>query len=341
LPAYLQLAFPAMLSRKGGLSKRVVSQLRVGNQHKMGPSGIQSLLYEMHTLRFNTLQAQYYEAMFELTRGRQIAESDGSQPSLHSFIRQHFPAFGNFSDPQRYAGFVPSEYYLAQMMNKAIELEEAAADQHTACLGPDQIAIDDSHKINKHMAKIDGCPVFSALWTCMDSRYIRAQALTLTKAHEERVGPLMAVAKSIKLYGHDSPSIAFSDDPIKVCIIIIKMLCLSSLFIQDKQLLLGAFPNLSKGLTPMAIAHGLETLELPSTLKVEVLGTANLVEAAFSSLMAPLDNDPNHCICVSMDAEWNISRTVGVSIIQIAPHSDPDIVYIIPVWLSSHLCKVL
>lgn len=33
------------------------------------------------------------------------------------------------------------------MMNKAIECEEADANQHTACLGPDQIAIDDSHKV--------------------------------------------------------------------------------------------------------------------------------------------------------------------------------------------------
>ena len=34
----------------------------------------------------------------------------------------------------------------------------------------------------------------------MDSHYIRAQALTLTKAHEERAGPLSGIAKSIKLY---------------------------------------------------------------------------------------------------------------------------------------------
>jgi hypothetical protein len=125
-------------------------------------------------LHFNTLLAQYCEAIFELVRGHQLAESKSSQPTLHSYIPCCFPTFGNFSDPQGYAASVPSEYYLAHMMNKAIELDEAAADQHTACIGPDQIAIDDSHKVNKHMAKIDGCPIFSALWTCMDSRYIQA-----------------------------------------------------------------------------------------------------------------------------------------------------------------------
>jgi hypothetical protein len=68
------------------------------------------------------------------------------------------------------------------------------------------------------MAKIDGIPIFHALWTCMDSCYIQAQALTLTKAHEERVGPLLGVAKSVRLYGYDGPSVVFSDDPVKVSV---------------------------------------------------------------------------------------------------------------------------
>ena len=33
------------------------------------------------------------------------------------------------------------------MLNKAIELEQADADQHTVCFAPDQLAIDDSHKV--------------------------------------------------------------------------------------------------------------------------------------------------------------------------------------------------
>jgi len=73
-----------------------------------------------------------------------------------------------------------------------------------------------SYQVNKHIAKIDGVPIFGALWTCMDSRYIRAQALTLTKLHDERLGPLMAVANSLSAYGYANPPVAFSDDPTKV-----------------------------------------------------------------------------------------------------------------------------
>ncbi|PBK95110.1 hypothetical protein ARMGADRAFT_1028531 [Armillaria gallica] len=65
------------------------------------------------------------------------------------------------------------------------ERDEADADQHTACLKPDQLAIDDSHKVNKHIAKQDVVPIFSVLWTCMSSYYIHSQALMVTKSHEE------------------------------------------------------------------------------------------------------------------------------------------------------------
>ncbi|KAJ7479110.1 hypothetical protein FB451DRAFT_1172230 [Mycena latifolia] len=314
LPAYLRLAFPAILSRKTGLSKNVLTMLRSGNQHKMGPSGVHAMLYEMHTLRYNTLLLQYLESAFEQQRGVQMFNS--TQSTLHPFSADPscIPPFGDFADPQRYAGFVPSVSYLTSMMNKAIERDEPDADQHTSCLSPDQADIDDSHKIIKHIANEDGVPIFGALWTCMTSRYIRAEALTLTKSHEERIGPLMGIAASAKRYGLGEPLVAYSDDPIK-----------------DKAMLCTAFPSLAKDLTPMAAAHGLNSLTLPTELKVVLLDSMNLIQDAFLSLVGPLDSDNQAHICASLDAEWNISRRVGVSVLQIAPHSHPSLIYIIPV----------
>jgi len=145
LPAYLRLAFPAVLSHKGGLFNNVITQLRVGNQHKMGPSGVRSLLLEMHILKFNIRLAQYTEAVFQLfTAHEKEAQATNI---LYAYMARKVPSFGNFSDPQRYAGFVPSEHYLAEMMNKVIEVDERDANQHTSCLAVDQIAIDDSHKV--------------------------------------------------------------------------------------------------------------------------------------------------------------------------------------------------
>ena len=148
LPAWLRLAFPAVLSHNSGLSRNVVSMLRVSNQHKMGPNGFRSLLLETHTQRFSILQAQYLEAVFELVNSRQgLGDPSASQTTLHNHFLEHIPSFGDFGDPQGYAGFVPSEHYLTDMLNKSIERDEHDANQHTACLAPDQISIDDSHKV--------------------------------------------------------------------------------------------------------------------------------------------------------------------------------------------------
>jgi len=158
LPRYIRLAFPAVLSHRSGLSHQVIRQLRVANQHKMGPTGVRSLLLELHTLRFNTLQVQYLEAIFEFIcsqdGGLATNPSHGAQTTLHTYLdskRPQIPPFGDFGSQQQYAGFVPSERYLSAMLNRDIEADEHDANQHTAIIAPDQIAIDDSHKVRRSM----------------------------------------------------------------------------------------------------------------------------------------------------------------------------------------------
>ncbi|KAJ7930158.1 hypothetical protein B0H13DRAFT_1858986 [Mycena leptocephala] len=296
-------SFPAVLSRKSGVSRNVINQLRVGNQHKMGPSGVRSLLLESHTLRFGILQTQYLEAVFEMVRGRQVNLTGQLQANLDSFLKEKIPGFGDFGDANGYAGFVPSERYLTSILNKAIELDEADANQHTACQRPDQLAMDDSHKINKHIATFDGQPIFGALWTCMNSRGIRAQALTLTKSHEERIGPLRGIANSAKLYGFDDPQV-------------------------DKRLIYDAFPSLAKNLAPPVSPRGLESFKMPETVQIQLVSDPDLADKIFSSFTEVLDADKDTHMCMSVDAEWNKSRNTGVSVLQIAPHSE-DTIFII------------
>ena len=97
----------------------------------------------------------------------------------------------------------------------------------------------------------------------------------------------------------------------------------------------AAFPSLAEKLTPMASAYGLKELKLPDTLQTVVLNSPTLVEGVFSSSLSSLDSDKNAVLAVSLDAEWNISRRIGVLIIQIAPHSQPNEIYIIPVRLQA------
>ena len=46
-----------------------------------------------------------------------------------------------------------------------------------------------------------------------------------------------------------------------------------------------------------------------------MLETAELVESVLSCWLAPLGVDDKAYLCVSLDAEWNVSRQEGVSIL--------------------------
>ena len=85
----------------------------------------------------------------------------------------------------------------------------------------------------------------------------------------------------------------------------------------------------------MAVAYGRSALELPDSIEVIWLSTSNLVESTFSSLMSPLDINPQAFLAASVDAEWNISRLSGVSVFQVAPNCS-DCIYIIPVSVLGH-----
>ncbi|KAJ7592684.1 ribonuclease H-like domain-containing protein [Mycena floridula] len=68
------------------------------------------------------------------------------------------------------------------------------------------------------------------------------------------------------------------------------------------------------------------TLELPANVKIHVLRDYTRVENALKPLV--IEGEESF---LSIDAEWNLSRRFGVSILQLAFHSDPDNIYIIPV----------
>ncbi|KAF8230353.1 hypothetical protein L208DRAFT_1378541 [Tricholoma matsutake] len=64
-----------------------------------------------------TLQAQYLEALFELVHGHQV-EANTLQTTMDQYFNDSIPSFGDFGDCQKYAGFVPSEHYLAKNDDK-------------------------------------------------------------------------------------------------------------------------------------------------------------------------------------------------------------------------------
>ncbi|KAJ7848423.1 hypothetical protein B0H13DRAFT_2361861 [Mycena leptocephala] len=82
-----------------------------------------------------------------MVRRRQVNLTGQLQTNLDSYLTEKIPGFGDCGDADGHSGLVPSERYLTSILSKAIELDEADANQHTAYQHPDQHAMDDSHKI--------------------------------------------------------------------------------------------------------------------------------------------------------------------------------------------------
>ncbi len=88
---------------------------------------------------------------------------------------------------------------------------------------------------------------------------------------------------------------------------------------------------MARGLAPTAAVHGLKAVTMPDDLRSVVLATTETVNLALSSFMEAIDSHPSASLCLSLDAEWNMNRSLGVSLLQLFPHSEPSAIYLIPV----------
>ncbi|KAJ3813690.1 ribonuclease H-like domain-containing protein [Lentinula lateritia] len=81
----------------------------------------------------------------------------------------------------------------------------------------------------------------------------------------------------------------------------------------------------------------LRVFDLPKGFRPTLLKRPDYIEKALEPLAKVIDQDSLTTLYLSMDAEWNIRRRSGVSIIQLCPHIDPTVVYIIAVHQLSSL----
>ncbi|KAE9387853.1 hypothetical protein BT96DRAFT_948054 [Gymnopus androsaceus JB14] len=76
---------------------------------------------------------------------------------------------------------------------------------------------------------------------------------------------------------------------------------------------------------------------LPKGFKPVVIQRPDYIEKALAPLVDILDQEPSAALYLSLDAEWNVRRRIGVSVLQLCAHIDPPAVYIISVHQLSSL----
>ncbi|GBE79022.1 hypothetical protein SCP_0202190 [Sparassis crispa] len=201
LPAPLAQQFTFHLTYQNGLSDQVVALLRLCFQRGLGPVPFAETLRTMHVRHFDRLHLQY----LEMVKLCMLAVKTGLL-ALHE-------EFGAWDDPKGYAGYVPSAKYLHSFYDMHIESHAPEMDQYTAMLPACVLSIDHSHKVPKHLGKVNGEAVFGALHTVVNEYgECRAINFTPTKAHDQFMPALSLIPHSLRKYGHTDVELVFTDN---------------------------------------------------------------------------------------------------------------------------------
>ncbi|KAJ3818485.1 hypothetical protein F5880DRAFT_1491296 [Lentinula raphanica] len=273
IPQPLAAEFPAYLTWRSGLSLRALGVLRSCIQSGMGAHQVASMLRIQHLLQYDELRRQYLQTIV-------------ARLNVPGEIYTPFLPFEDTSD-LGFHGFVPSGQWLRNVYDGFIETHKQSIHQHTAMLTGRICAIDHSHKLAKHIAKVDGVPIFTALLTVTNDRgEIRVCNFVATKSHSQFTDSLKRMNASLKLYGHQQPEVFYTDNII------------------DKGMLEECFPSLLEDLVPVEKHSDLPLFTVPADI-IHVLST---VEQIDNTLRAIMDRLPSldGVLVVGFDAEWNV-----------------------------------
>nr|GAT42490.1 predicted protein [Mycena chlorophos] len=277
IPPELAAEFPAHLRHRSALSTRAFGVVRSCFQHGMGSAEVSDLFRMQHLRRYDELRLQYLQ-----TKHKQMNSAFMSYTP--------FPAFTDHSENGP-LGFSPSGQWFRDLYDTFMESKKDVLNQHTAMLSARICAIDHSHKLAKHVFKVDGVPIFTALLTVTNEKgEIRVCVFVATKSHSQFEDALCRLADDLVVYGHNLPEVFYTDNMV------------------DKGMLEKIFPSLLEKVVPVdKYAHlplfaTLDFVQHPTLLDDEVMIN--------NAMGAILDDVPlSGQIIVGFDSEWNVDMT--------------------------------
>lgn len=162
-PRFIQLCFPALLSKRSGVSVSLLSLISKSVDHGIGPTALAAMVKENHTLRHTVFETQYYNIIQTYLTGQQLY--------VYSF-RQKLkddssvvPKFSSFAEKTGYSGFTPSAPYLMSVFLRDTERKRAYFDLEVQRRSGKVYSFDHSFKVTKHIHKVNGTKTFEGLHT--------------------------------------------------------------------------------------------------------------------------------------------------------------------------------
>ncbi|TEB37872.1 hypothetical protein FA13DRAFT_1620965, partial [Coprinellus micaceus] len=293
--------FPAWLSWRCAISKRLFGWLRTCMQSGMGLKQFSDGLRVQHLLAYHELEHQY---LHYLRRVRPMAKALGR-------VFQKFPAYDDAS-PNGPHGYVPSASFFRNIYDQFMEDHRPAIHQQVSVLSFGAGSLDHSHKLTKHVASLNHKhPLQGVLSTGNQNGEIRTMHLVTTTGHSQTELALSELLKSLELFGHDPPNVMFTDN-----------------ILGDKHFLEDVFSNsLRKDVIAMEAYSHLDELTIPQDLNVSVRNTPLSINEACRSILNDLPNDRGAKLVVGFDMEWNVNYSANGRIVHRGPTGLVQIAY--------------
>jgi len=330
LPDVISDQFTFRLTYRAGLTDRLAMLLREFSRGGVGPRIFTTVVQALHYRCFDHLRCQFLEMV-----------ADHSVGSLGDCWTSKKP-FGEFSDREGYAGYVPSSGYFGRFYDMMVEDEAPELQQMISSCPASILKHDHSFKVFwasltfvlrvqvsflslqviKRMKKQGGVAFFAALHTFLNEySEIRGMTFTPSKAHDGWAPVLQAILPSLRDYGHSEPKVVFTDN-----------------IRADKDRLLSIFPSLSAGVTPIEPVGALESLALPSDWEIVHLTNTHQVNLRFNLIMNQhSDENP---IIVAFGMQWPVNTGTGVSgRVALLEFAYQKVVYLIQVCSHIHVCE--
>ncbi|KAJ7119377.1 hypothetical protein C8R46DRAFT_1364814 [Mycena filopes] len=303
IPPDLANEFPA-LTHRSGIDKKLVTLIRSGIAQGLTPHGWERVLRELHVRNRDLAEQAYLHALKKCP----TSQRPGS-----------LVPFSSFEDNKGYAGFSPSRWYINSIYIEYMSHVKPHQDQAMAALPASAVSWDQSYKIIKYVAHLNGVRVFGSLWTMINEfEQIRQIIFTPTQHLHHIERPLQDVVRSLHEHGHQPISLLWTDN-VKA----------------DHAFAERVIPTLRTGLEPgPASTAPCPAIEIPQDLIVHVACSPQLIEQTCSSIMSIIgDETTEKTITVGLAVEWDWRASQAghfpAALMQIALK---DIIYLLQIY---------
>jgi hypothetical protein len=198
-PRSLSEEFPAFLTHKAGLDKKVIDLMRPLIDKGVRPEEISDLLLEMHSKEHSRCNIRYEE-----------------DSSYKNDFRFGYKEYSEFDDVLAYRGMVPSGRYLKSAYVKFHSTIRRHLANEVKKRGAERLSIDVSYKSAKHMCQYKGEPIFKGLLTATNEYgEIRIQFHVISDSHEQMNAAFESFLKTTNEYGYPDLKLITTDNPAK------------------------------------------------------------------------------------------------------------------------------